>query len=835
MRTSREVPATEVTVHTPEDVLDDTPVPASDRLGLLSRRARQALRVGLMAQNPGFHVYVAGDPDVMFEQDLVRAAEQSAASLPPPMDVVYVHDFDRPEAPRPLSLPAGRGRELAEAVDRTMDGLERRLRSLSATAAIREAEAALARELTAKNKQVVADLEALAKNLGFGVRAVPGGVQTFPILHGKPVSPEQFEVLDESTKRSLTDAELKLSSAVEEAARRIRDMTDEVNAASDDAMQKVAEDVVAEEMQPLREQFEDIAAVGVFIDQMARQLMRDWHDFLEPERDDSDEQAEDEEDLDHGNPEIAKRTGRFRVNVFVAHEPEAAAPVVYETNPSFPNLFGYLERRARFGALLTDFMRIRAGSMSRASGGYLIVRTADLLSDPLIWERFKRVLRERQIAAEDPLGPLGMYATTLRPQPAPLNVRVVLIGPQSTYEQLLHGDPDFGMLFRVKVEADWWTERNESTLKHLDGFLMGLPTVRSAGVTFTKAARARLLDYATRLAGDRDRLALTYMPLEETACFAAIHARMREGEAREQVLAEDIEAAWEERRDRSAGIERAMRELALHGELLVETSGSRVGVINGLSVLSAGDVEFGQPMRITAVVSLGREGVIDVEREAQLGGSLHTKGVAIVRGFLSHMFGQERPLSLRVQIAFEQSYGEIDGDSASSAELFTILSALADVGIDQGIAVTGSVNQLGDIQAIGGLCAKIEGFFDIVKARGFTGAQGVMLPRTNLRQLVLRPDVTKAIEEGRFHLYAVSSVAEGIEVLTGLPAGVRDSSGRFPAGSVFGRVERRLIELAELLRNAEAGPVDRAVSVEAVDGERVDAAGDFARPYGREW
>jgi predicted ATP-dependent protease len=269
------------------------------------------------------------------------------------------------------------------------------------------------------------------------------------------------------------------------------------------------------------------------------------------------------------------------------------------------------------------------------------------------------------------------------------------------------------------------------------------------------------------------------------------------------VTAEDIEVAWRERRERAGAAERHIRELTLRGEVSLETTGSRVGVVNGLSVYSAGDVEFGQPMRITAVVALGREGLIDVEREAQLGGAIHTKGVAILRGYLGRMFGQERPLSLRAQIAFEQSYGEIDGDSASSSELFAFLSALADVGIDQGLAVTGSVNQLGEVQAIGGVCAKIEGFFDLCAARGLTGSQGVLIPRANLPHLVLREDVSRAIAEGRFHLYAVDTVTQGVEILTGLPAGERDAAGRFPASSVFGRVERRLIEIAERLREAE--------------------------------
>jgi len=340
------------------------------------------------------------------------------------------------------------------------------------------------------------------------------------------------------------------------------------------------------------------------------------------------------------------------------------------------------------------------------------------------------------------------------------------------------------------------------------------------------------LDLATRLSGDREKLALILSPLEETMAFASAlsagkamsgdqgaGAAASDGQDFEPavrpfrasitppelsvVVAEDIQSAWLERRERAGSAERHIREITLRGEVALDTGGWRVGVANGLSVFSAGDVEFGQPMRITAVVGIGREGIIDVEREAQLGGSIHTKGVAILRGYLARMFGQERPLSLRAQLAFEQSYGEIDGDSASSSELFAVLSALADVGIDQGIAVTGSVNQLGELQAIGGVCAKIEGFFDLCKARGLSGTQGVLIPRPNRPHLVLRDDVADAIARGQFHLYAVDTAAQGIEILTGVPAGERDASGRFPAASVFGRVERRIIEIAEKLREAE--------------------------------
>ena len=509
-------------------------------------------------------------------------------------------------------------------------------------------------------------------------------------------------------------------------------------------------------------------------------------------------------------------------------------------------------QRARFGALLTDFTRIRAGSLHKASGGVLVVRAADLMADPIIWERMKRVLRERQIGAEDPLGPLGLYATSLRPKPVPIRVRVVLVGPPELYAALLEADADFASLFRVKVEVEPSIPRTPETLAGLDAYLMNMAREREWGA-FDRTARARLLDLATHLAGEQDRLSLSLSPLEETAAFASALAAARA--VREEpdderisggeggppslrpsvvppdgtmVTGEDIGVAWRERRDRAGAAERHIRDLTLRGEVALDTVGARVGVVNGLSVYSAGDVEFGQPMRITAVVALGREGIIDVERESQLGGAIHTKGVAILRGYLSRMFGQERPLSLRAQLAFEQSYGEIDGDSASSSELFAVISALADLPIDQSVAVTGSVNQLGELQAIGGLCATIEGFFELCAARGLTGHQGVLLPRPNHRHLVLREDVTTAIAEGKFHLYAAETVAQGIEILTGVPAGERDPSGRFPASSVFGRVERRLIEIAERLREAEtAHKHELRESMEDVSAADLEGGSDF--------
>lgn len=840
-------------VRTEPSSLPEAPRESHGLFELVPTVARRALELGLSAREPSFHVFVAADPQVMIEDDVLRYATRFAAARSTPDDIVYVHDFDHPEAPCPLVLPAGVGPRLVAAMEGLIERLQEEIPRVVERDEFKRAQSTLATELEARNRAVIHQLESLAKSLGFGVRSVHGGVQTYPILHGKPVSAEQFDVLDESTKRALAESEEKLAKEVEKSAELVRAQSAGFEAAREAVFSKAAGAVVEDAMKGLVAEFGPCAEEIVrWLERVQTALAEDWEDLVElDEHAEAEEQRRDDKD----DPELATRLNRFKVNLLVAHEPGTPAPVVYDTNPTYPSLFGYLERRARMGALLTDFTRIRAGSLHRASGGVLVVRAADLLTDPIIWERTKRVLREQRIGAEDPLGPLGLYATSLRPVPVPVRVRVVLVGAPELYAQLLEADADFAALFRVKVEVDPMIPRTPKSLGALDAYLMAMAIERGWG-RFDRGARAELLDLATRLSGDREKLALILSPLEETMAFASALAAGRALKERDEersagqeddpeapvrpfrasiappqasvVRGEDIRAAWLERRERAGSAERHIRELTIRGEVALDTTGWRVGVVNGLSVFSAGDVEFGQPMRITAVVGIGREGLIDVEREAQLGGSIHTKGVAILRGYLARMFGQERPLSVRAQLAFEQSYGEIDGDSASSSELFAVLSALADVGIDQGLAVTGSVNQLGEMQAIGGLCAKIEGFFDLCKARGLTGAQGVLLPRANLPHLVLRDDVAEAVGTGKFHLYGVDTAAQGIEILTGLPAGMRDESGRFPASSVFGRVERRIIEIAEKLREAEghlvaeaAEAIEEASAAESIEGSSV--------------
>lgn len=806
MRTRRAfaVPPAELNVRIDPELLPETPQRDGRLLSLIEPVARRALEFGLTSTDSKFHVFVEADPDVRIDEELVAHAAELMRQRPGTElgDLVYVHDFDQPEAPRPLLLPPGTGPAFEEAMVDLLDGLQDRIPQLTEAEEIEKAQAKLSSQLEQSTRQIMQGLESTARTHGFGVRTVQGVFQTFPILHGKPLTAEQFDVLDESTKKALQGAAERLTREVEKAARRVRAHSARIEMEQDAAIGQAAAALIQREMRDLFERFASLSPeVARYLRRVRQALSDGWRDLF----DSGDGRSSHEDD----DPELPARLDRYRVNVLVSHGANQPAPVVFESDPTAANLFGFMSRQARQGALVTDFMRIRPGALHRAMDGVLVLRVTDILADPMLWERLKRTLREGRLTVEDPVGPLGLYAPTLRPLPVPLDVRVVLIGPPHLYDTLRAADDDFGGLFRIKVEVDSIIERNHQNLLGLDAHLMGLARERG-WAHFERGARARLLELSARLAEDRERLALFLTALEETAAFASIAARLRASgsgsgnSATATVTAGDVEDAWRDRRDRLSSEERRIREACLRGEVAVDTSGMRVGVVNGLSVLHTGDVEFGQPMRITAVVALGREGIVDVEREAQLGGAIHTKGVAIVRGYLGWMFGQERPLSLRAQLVFEQSYGEIDGDSASSSELFAVLSALADVGIDQGIAVTGSVNQLGEMQAIGGVCSKIEGFFDLCSARGLTGTQGVIFPRANLPHLVLRSDVIQAVEEGRFHIYAIDNVSQGIEVLCGLPGGVRDAAGRFPAASVFGRVERRIIEIAERLRQAEA-------------------------------
>jgi predicted ATP-dependent protease len=778
-------------VRTDESLLAAPDAPPPPLVALSGPHAMRALALGLAATGSGFHVFVSSPHPLEPGADVAALAEEALRVRPRNLeDFVILHGLERSGEPEIVALPAGAAPRLEQALAKLGEILPDRLARIDEDQELVKARDALQKELEEQEKGIVSELEAHGKEHGFSVRAVHGQLQIVPKLHGKPVSQEQFDVLDEPTRRRIEEARHRLEPTIDTATRQLRQLHGDHAGKRRTLLQDAAAARIRAAVGEFREALgEGFDAVGPWLESLVEHLEAVWPELLavEPRAGGEDEWRE-----------------LFRARTLLSRDDEDEAPVFVETDPTEERLFGFVDREARNGHLVAGRSGVRAGALLEASGGVLVMRVEDVFARPEVWRRLMRALRDRRVSIDDIAGRRAVVPTTMiRPSSVDLDVLVVLVGSPGDYEELSSVDTDFTRLFRVKVELESECARTEENVAKLDAHLVARVEAQ-ASVQLATSARGRLLDVASWLADDRERLTLDVDTLVEIAKLAALDAAKLGGDA--AVDASSVERAYRDRRSRSAQAERHFRELTHRGVLAIATSGSRVGVINGLSVYSTGEVDFGQPVRLTAVVSLGREGIIDVEREAQLGGAIHTKGVAILRGYLGHMFGQERPLSLRAQLAFEQSYGEIDGDSASTTELFALLSALAELPIDQGVAVTGSVNQLGEIQAIGGLSAKIESFFDLCASRGLTGTQGVVFPKANLPQLVLHGPVLEAIREGRFHLYAIDTVDEGVEILMKTPAGVRDEDGHFQADSVFGRVERRLIEVAERLRHAEGGP-----------------------------
>jgi lon-related putative ATP-dependent protease len=485
---------------------------------------------------------------------------------------------------------------------------------------------------------------------------------------------------------------------------------------------------------------------------------------------------------------------RYRVNVVVDHSGATGAPVIYEDHPAVQNLVGRIEHMAQMGTLVTDFNLIKAGALYRANGGYLILDARKVLLQPFAWEELKRALRSREIRIEVLGQTLSLVSTvSLEPEPIPLDVKVILLGERLLYYTLYQADPDFGELF--KVAADFEDQMDRTSDNHLLYARMIGTIARQEGIRpLDRAGVARVIEQSARLAGDADKLSTHVHTVADLLREADYWA----GEAQHPVIdATDVQHAIDAQIRRLDRVRERIQEEIQRGTILIDTQGAAVGQVNGLSVLSMGQFAFGRPSRITARVRLGRGEVVDIEREVALGGPIHSKGVLILSAYLGARYASDRPLSLSASLVFEQSYSGVEGDSASSAELYALLSALADLPVKQGLAVTGSVNQRGQVQAIGGVNEKIEGFFDTCRAQGLTGEQGVLIPASNVKHLMLRHDVVAAVAAGQFQVYAVETIDQGIELLTGVPAGERDNAGAFPAGSVNQRVEARLVELAE--------------------------------------
>lgn len=773
-----------------------------DLEGLVGQtRAVQALEFGLTIKAPGYNIYVAGPPGTgktSYTRTLVR---RRAAQEPTPDDWVYVYNFDRPDEPRAIWLPAGLGPAFARDVEELLaDARTAVIRALESKEH-REQREGLVRQAKEQMAQVVAGLEEAARRQGFVVAQTEQGYVPVPVLQGQPLSPQEISKLSEEEQRRIAARAEEVQEVIVQAGRSVWELEKSLQQGLRELDRQVARAALAPVVDRAQARYAGLEKVVEWLDRVEQELVALLPQLVRGNSPGSEPLPGGDE---AGSAAVPARSpvrtdplARFRVNVFVTRDGQEGAPVVVETNPIYTNLFGKVEYAGgREGTFQTDVTRIKAGALHRANGGYLILQAADLLPAPFAWDALKRALTNQEARIE----PAGQEVRlvpleTLRPEPIPLDVKVILIGNPGIYHLLYGSDETFRKLFKLKAEFDVVMPADRNNVKGYAHFVARV--CRRDGLRhFTAGAVARVLEHSHRLAEDQAKLSARFNEIVELIYEANAWAATTGAEL---VGPEQVERALRAKAERSGLPEERTRELIERGVILVDVKGQVVGQVNGLTVMQLGDYRFGAPSRITARTYMGEQGILHIEREIQMSGQIHDKGVLTLSGFLGDRFAQDKPLSLSASIAFEQTYVPVDGDSASSTELYALLSSLSGLGIDQGIAVTGSVNQRGQIQPIGGVNEKIEGWFHVCKAKGLTAGQGVLIPRQNLCNLALAPEVVAAVAEGRFHVWAVSTIEEGIEILTGVPAGERLPGGGYTPDSVFDRVNRRISELATTL------------------------------------
>ncbi|HEX2162651.1 MAG TPA: AAA family ATPase, partial [Thermoanaerobaculia bacterium] len=764
-------------------------------------RATAALAFGVDVEHPGFNVFALGPAGVGKHHAVRHFVHRAAAGKPAPPDLCYVHDFAESHRPRLLRLSPGVGRRLAADMERVVREIGSTLAAAFESEEYQARRGALEEELRERQAALFEELQRQAGERGLVAMRAPGGIAFAPRREGEVIDREQVMKLPDEERRKI-EAEMEaMQGEVERALRQVPGWQREHRRRVMELYEEITRVAVGPLFEELERTYADEEQVGPYLAAVRADVVEHARDFLQRGR---GEPAAEGGDGSGGaaGPEPGPLR-RYGVNVLVDHGGAERAPIVHEDHPSYGNLVGRVEHLPRMGALVTDFLLIKAGALARASGGYLVLEADKLLRQPFAYEALKRALVSRQVKIESPGQSWSLISTvTLEPEPIPLDVKVVLTGERSLYYLLCAADPEFTELFKVAADFSDQVPR-DAPGERTYGRLVASLVQRDGLRPFHKTAVARVVEEASRRVGDSAKL---------TAQTSAICDLVREadhwaGRAGHPVVgAADVERALAERVYRANRVEERLREDVLRETVRIDTTGARVGTVNGLAVLDLGGYLFGRPSRITARVRMGNGEVVNIEREVRLSGPLHSKGVLILASFLAARYAAERPLSLSAHLVFEQSYGGIDGDSASSTELYALLSAISGVPIRQSIAVTGSVSQHGEVQAIGGVNQKVEGFFELCRARGLTGDQGVLVPAANVKHLMLSRDVVEAVAAGRFHLWAVGHVDQGIEVLTGVPAGERGADGTYPADSVNGKVERRLEELIEKRRRYSRPP-----------------------------
>jgi len=759
-------------------------------------RAIHALEFGLAVKDLEYNIFVAGPPRAGKTETIMAYVQELAAKEPTPPDIIYVHNFNDPEKPQSLNLPTGKGRLLKSDMEELISSLKVQVPEVFESEDYSSRRESLMHGFTQERNKILQELDAKAGEEGFILNISPTGLMIFPGKESKPLSEDELKALNDEDRETLRQKSTQLHTEMNDAIRKIRKMEKEFQEKERKLDQDVALYVVGHHMEELREKYQDLPQVVDYLKDVQEDILKNIDDLKR--------RPGAQSPFPFPTPEPSFT--QYQVNVFVDHSGTKGAPVIMENNPTYSNLFGAVERRAQFGALVTDFTLIRAGALQRANNGYLVLEALDLLRWFFSYEALKRCLKNGEIKIEDPMEMFGLITTrSLQPQPIPLNIKIILVGDPYIYQLLYIYDEDFHKFFKIKAHFDWRMRKSDGHLQKFSELLAGYCREKKL-MPLHKTGMARLVEYAQELAGHQQKLTLQLKEVQDVLKEANFWARAN---THEVIFGSDVDKAIDEKTYRADLPEEKLQEFIDEGMLFIETEGRVVGQMNGLSVYALGDHSFGRPSRITAAISLGKEGVLAIDRESQLSGNIHSKGVLILAGYLKSRFAQNKPLTLSASLCFEQSYGLVEGDSASLAELCTLLSALAEVPLAQNLAMTGSVSQRGEAQPIGGVNWKIEGFYKVCKARGLDGTQGVVIPKANVPELMLKKEVVDAVREGKFHVWAVGHVDEALELLTGLPAGQRLPDGTFEPDTVNGKVDQKLkqmMELARVLMRGEEGP-----------------------------
>jgi lon-related putative ATP-dependent protease len=769
-------------------------VPTREIIG--QERAVRALKFGLGIKDHGFNIYVAGYPGTGRKTAVKNFVEEVARDKPVPPDWCYLNNFSNQYEPKAIRLPPGKGKEFRDAIRNLIENIRTALPKAFESDDYASRRDATIRGLEKQRKDLIDKLNAKAQQEGFVIQSTPIGLLLIPVVNGKPLSQEELLSLPQETKAKIQERREKLEAELRNTMRQFLDMERKIREEIKKLNREVALYAIGHLVEAIIEKYSDNSEITGYLKDVQNDILDNLSQFIK--------RGEAQQRLPFPVPWMREAIFRkYDVNVVVDNSDCKGAPVVMETNPTYQNLIGRTEKEAQFGALITDFTMIHGGSLHKANNGFLIIPVEDLLRNPFSYEALKRAIRDKNIVIEEPQERYGFISTkSLKPEPIPLDTRVILIGNPYLYQQLFILDTDFSELFKVKAEFDTTMERTEENVKKYAAFVCTI-CEKEKLKHLEQSALAKLIEYSQRIAEDQQKLSTRFAEVGDIIREANFYAVQEKSDV---VTEKHVKKAIEEKIYRSKLIQEKIQEMISRGVLLIDTDAEKVGQVNGLSVMGIGDFAFGNPSRVTASVGLGREGVVDIEREAKMGGPIHTKGVLILSGYLNQKYAQDKPLSLSARVVFEQSYGGVEGDSASSTELYAILSALSELPIKQNIAVTGSVNQKGEVQAIGGVNEKIEGFFEVCKAKGLTEEQGVMIPESNVQNLMLKEEIVDAVKAGKFHIYSAKNIDEGIEVLTGTKAGIKRQDGTFEEGTVNHRVNKQLKDMAEKLKEFPPAP-----------------------------